>query len=500
MKGFTTMRRIKIAALLSALMMLASAGLASAQTPAVSTPFATSITYQNVGNAQAQVQFTFYNELGTQTPVVVNRDIAAGAGSSLFVGGLTGTEQLPSGFQGSAVLSANQPIVATLVQIAQPSSGPNASAVKNRPLSNGFNTSASSVLLATVLKNTFNTTSVFSVQNAETNSAIDVTVTLFDAVNPANPPITIPVANIPVGSAKYFNMGTLSQVTANQFNGSARVTAVRANSSTPANIVASVMELSTNSLSAKAFEGVTSGGPTIYMATALCDAFSDQQRTAYAVQNNGNASANVTVTYSNNTAVTAAIDPGKKRSFIACDDGIPAGFNGASTITAPGGNIVVIGKVYANPAKPGFETAFLGEQSGAPKLALPYVRWTSQANFDSGARQRTFIAIQNVGASTVNNVQVKYLDKNGSLVGTHTIASIAPGAKANSTAPQAAPDPNNVPIALLEFGTPDGNPGGGFGGAVVVEAPGSQLIAIGTVASKVGAIQVAESYNGIPIN
>ena len=487
------MLRFKVAALLGALMMLATSGLVSAQV-AYGTPFATSITYQNVGSGQANVQFQFYNEKSA-TPVTVSRQIAAGAGSSLFVGGLSGNEALPPAFKGSAVMSADQPVVATLVQIAQPSSSP----VKNRPLSNGFSSASSTVLLATVLKNKFNTTTVFSVQNAETNSAIDITLSLFDADNPANPPITLTETNIPIGAAKYYDMGSLSQVAAAVFNGSATVTAVRTGTSTPANIVASAMELSTTSLSAKAFEGVTSGGSKIFMATALCDAFSDHQRTAYAVQNNGTSAANVTVTYSNNTTANASIDPGKKRSFVACDDGAPVGFTGAATIEAPGGNIVVIGKAFAQPAIPGFETAFLGEQGGNPKLAMPYVRWTSQANFDAGTRQRTFLAIQNVGASAATNVAVKYLDKNGTAVGTHTIASIAAGAKANSNPTLAAADPNNPPTNLLEFGTPDGNPGGGFGGTVIIEATGGQLIGIARVASKVGATQVAEDYNGIPV-
>jgi hypothetical protein len=103
------MLRIKIAALVGALMMLATTGLASAQT-AYDTPFATSITFQNVGTGPANVQFSFYNEKAA-SPTVVNRnDIAAGSGSSLFVGGLSGGEALPPAFKGSAVLSANQPV------------------------------------------------------------------------------------------------------------------------------------------------------------------------------------------------------------------------------------------------------------------------------------------------------------------------------------------------------------------------------------------------------
>jgi hypothetical protein len=494
------MRRMKLATLLSGLMMLASTSLVSAQSTAYTTPFATSITYQNLGTQQAQVQFSFYNDDGAATQV--NRTIAAGAGSSLFVGGLEAGEALPAGFKGSAVLSANQPIVATLVQIAQPSSGPNASPVKNRPLSNGFSSAAPNVLLATVLKNKFRTTSVFSVQNAEANTGIDLRIQLFNADNTAAPPIVINETNIPAGAAKYYDMGTLPQITAAEFNGSATVEAFRTGTQTPAQIVGSVMELSTNSLSAKAFEGITGGAGRIFMPSALCDAFSDKQRTAYAVQNNGDAATTVTVRYASGQQVSREILPGAKSSFVACDDGVPVGTSTAATIESSGEEIVVIGKVFAQPAIPGFETAFLGEATGADRLALPYVRWTSQANFESGARQRTFIAIQNVGAAAVSGVQVQYLNAQGTVVGTHTLGNIPAGGKANSTPPDAAADPNNPPIQLLEFGTPDGNPTGlGFGGSVIIQAPeGSSLIAVARVASRVGPTQVAEDYNGIDAN
>lgn len=489
------MRRVKVAALLGAVMMLASSGLVSAQV-AYDTPFATSITYQNVSANEADVQFAFRNEKSS-TVINVNRKVPANAGSSLFVGGLQGSEKLPDGFQGSAVLSANQPIVATLVQIPQPGSSP----VKNRPLSNGFNSASSSVLLATVLKNKFNTTSVFSVQNAETNSPIDITVRLFDADNPQNPAIVVTETSIPVGAAKYFDMGKLGQVTANVFNGSATVTAVQSGGPTPANIVASVMELSTNSVAAKAFEGVTSGGTKIFMATALCDMFAQKQRTAYAVQNNGQAAANITVKYSNGINQTAAIDPGKKASMVACDaPGMTPGFSGAATIESVGADIVVIGKAFSQPATPGFETAFLGEKAGVAKMALPYVRWTNDAAYNAGGPQRTFIAIQNVGTAAATNVAVKYLDNVGNVLGTHTIASIAASAKANSTPVDATPTTPADAAKLLEFGTGKANANGAFGGSVIIEATGGQLIAIGRVASKTAdGIQVAEDFNGIPV-
>jgi hypothetical protein len=468
--------------ILAIILVLSSASLVSAQNPANATSFITSITYQNVGTAPATVSFQFFNEKSASA-TSVSRTLPAGAGSSLFVGGLTGSEALPASFLGSSVLSSNQPIVATLVQL------PQSTTVKNRPLSNGFSSATSSVLLATVLKNVFNTNSKFSIQNADTG-AIDITLNFFNADNPSAPAIVVTESNIPQGAAKYYDMATLGAISAATFNGSATVTAVRTGTTTPANIVGSVLELGLGGSAvndAKAFEGVTGGSRPIFMATALCNVFGGTN-TAYAVQNTGTSPANVTVTYSSGTNEAATLQPGTKKSFLGCTVN-PANFSGAATITSDV-DIVVIGKVFGG----NLATAFLGEKVGSPKLALPYVRWASDANFNSGERQRTFIAIQNVGTTAVNNVIVEYRDKNGTVVGTHTIASIAPGAKANSR----AIDAGNTP-QLIDFGGPEANPGGGFGGAVTIRADGAQLVAIARVQSKVGAVQVAEDYNGVAV-
>ena len=131
------MRRHQMVLMLSVVvLLLASVGLVSAET-GYDTKFASAITYQNVSGSAAHVVFNFYNEK-SGTSVQVERDLPAGAGSSLAVAGLSGAEALPANFMGSAVLSSDQPVVATLVQIPQP----NTSTVKNRPLSNGFSAGA----------------------------------------------------------------------------------------------------------------------------------------------------------------------------------------------------------------------------------------------------------------------------------------------------------------------------------------------------------------------
>jgi len=465
------------------LLLLASTGLVSAQT-GYETPFSTAITYQNVSSSAAQVQFRFYNEKSA-TYIEVNRDLAANAGASLSVGSLTGSEALPANFLGSAVLSSAEPVVATLVQIPQPSNG----AVRNRPLSNGFSMGSPQVLLATVLKSQFNTTSRFSIQNAA-NGAVDISLKFY-RVGETAPAAELTETNIPAGAAKYYDAGAIGGL-GGSFDGSAIVSAVNSGTTTAADIVGSVLELQTNNVGVRAFEGVpsTAAANTVYMATALCGVAGTTS--SYAVQNTSTSNAaNVTVTYSNGSTQTANISAGGKNSFNTCNAaGVSSGFSGAATITSVGAPIVVIGKVGGNNRY----TAFLGETSGSTKLALPYVRW-SNTKFDSGQYQRASIAIQNIGGATVNNVKVHYLNKVGAEVGVHTIASIASGAKANS-------NPTNAgsTIELTEFGNPEANPGGGFGGSAIVEGPaGSQLIAVVRISSNTPTGVVAEDYNGIAV-
>lgn len=490
------MRRvISLLAMITALLFASSSLTSSvnAQGSAYNTNFVTAITYQNVGSATANITFTFYPASGS--PISVPRTLAANAGASLNVG--TTTELSGFSGQGSAVISSDQPIVATIVQL------PQSTTVRNRPLSNGFssNDGSNSVLIATVLKNQFNQTTKFSVQNADTTS-VNVTVKFF-AVG-SSTPTHQETFSLNVGTARFFDAGTIGAL-GSSFNGSVVVEAT-------GKVVATAIEASVDSsYKVSAFEGVAQGSNTVYMPSALCNFGANQQRTAYAVQNSSNSNtANVTVTYkdlSNNTVATqgASIPPGAKASFLTCSaSGIPtSGFNGSAIITSTGAPIVAIGKVSANPSiAPSFGTAFIGASGGAQKLAAPYVRWT-QSRFDTnpGNRQRANIAIQNVGSGSSGTITVRYYDLNGVLIGTHTLGPIGPGQKANSNPISATLASGQTQDRLDEFGYV-----GGFGGSATIECAnsGCQIVAVIRISSANSATStanvVAEDYNAIPIN
>ncbi|MEM3485592.1 MAG: hypothetical protein QXI12_08230 [Candidatus Methanomethyliaceae archaeon] len=442
---------------------------------AYGTSFTTSITYQNVGTASANITILFYPEANSSPITITRPQLAPNAGTSIYVGGLS---EIASGFKGSAVIQSDQPLVATLVQIA-----PSGSSVKARPLSNAFPNGAAEVGVPTVLKNTFGTNSIVVIQNVDTVAA-DLTL---DFVPTSGSPIRITLNNLPAGAAKYYDLGQMSQL-GTSFNGALKVVAKKAGTSNPGSVVATSMELGTSDNRAYAFEGTVESGSKVYMPSALCKYTAAPQTTAYAVQNVSSVPVQVTVKYSsgaNDGPYT--IDAGGKRSFDGCAVNAP-GFIGSAVIEATGGNIVAIGKVYGG----GLYTAFLGFTSGASKVALPYIRYT-QSGWTNGTRQRAFIAIQNVGTSDLpaGAVSVKYYDKNGALVGTHTLGAIPVGGKVNSNA-------SMIGQAGNEFGYyPDGT----FGGSAVVEGPsGSQLAVVVRVATYVSPSETAgEDYTGIPI-
>ncbi|GAB4578512.1 MAG: hypothetical protein Fur0022_12470 [Anaerolineales bacterium] len=457
--------------------LLATLGVGLASAGAYDTSFTTSITYQNVGDGTATINLLFYDSPTSTSPITVPlSNLAAGAGSSVFVGSLGDVDP---GFEGTAIMQSDQPLLATLVQVPQGST-----TVKVRPLSNGFSSGGPTALIATVLKNTFDENVIISVQNIDTEQN-DVTVTFYDTA--ANDVHTITQANLEPGAGFYVDAGQISEL-GTSFNGSAVVTAVR-NDSTDGNIIASALDLKINGVGGLAFESVPSGGLTFYMPTALCNVFGGQN-TSYAIQNTSlDTATNVTVEYSSGDTETKTIGPGAKASFVACDvnDG---GFTGSAVVTSDTTAIIAVGKAYGA----GLSTGFMGAASGYESLALPYVRYTSDANYLAGTRQRVFIAIQNVGASDVSNVTVEYVDKNGAVVGTHTIASIAAGAKANSNASNAG---------LTEFGYYNDNT---FGGSVIITGPaGSQLVAIARVNTCTAnngttcTLLAGEDYNAMPV-
>ena len=254
------------------------------------------------------------------------------------------------------------------------------------------------------------------------------------------------------------------------------------------------MELQKFDVGARAFEGLGGGQEEFYMPSAMCD-FPIAWGVAnafFAIQNTDlNNSTNVTITYYKGDGSVAgtetkSVGPGAKTSFGTCAQADP-GFIGSAKVTSDTTDVIAMGKIEGM----GLSTAYVGIGQGSQQLALPYVRWATDANYDNGSQQRVFITIQNVGDSTITGpITVQYIDRDGAVAGTHTINTDLPsGSKATS---------NAVNAGLSEFGVY--NNGTAFGGGVIVTGPnGSELGAVARVQSRVPAtgLFAAEDYNGM---
>ncbi len=464
-------------------MLFSAFGVGTASAGAYETEFTTAVTYMNVGDAATTVlDLYFFADPADINPTMytIVGGAAQNAAGSLNIGTLDDTV-VGDGFQGSAYMQSDQPMLVTLVQLPQGST-----TVKNRALSNGFSAGAPTALIATVIKGLYNTNTIFSVQNAD-SEVNTVTITLYDTSATQQYQT---VQDIEPGAAYYVDAAAEAGIPAG-FNGSAVITAERAGGA-DGSIVANAMELEYGtSVGLKAFEGVASGAALLYMPSALCNVFGGTN-TAFAVQNTSLTTAtDVKVTYTDDLGVstnqTKTIQPGAKASFVGCD-AMGQGRYGSAIIESTATDIIAIGKAYGA----GMTTAFLGVAMGYDTVALPYVRYATTANYNVGNGQRTFITIQNVGDTTIiGDIVVQYVGPTGLVEGTHTItADLAVGAKATSNASMTAE-------GLTEFGI---YPGPIYGGAAIITGPaGCELAVVARVSSVFGTGFVSEDYNGQPV-
>ena len=369
---------------------------------------------------------------------------------------------LPNGFAGSAVVSANQPVSATFqgFDVTNPDI--------NRTLYTGFADGANTVYVPAVSNAYADQTSILAVQNIDSVPAT-VNILYFERFT-GGQSATV-TDTIPANSSHYYDSGSLpgGQQLPPPWSGAALI------QSTGGRVVAAVHQpyLSTNK--AVAFEGTASAGTTVYLPSALYLYAPQQQTTYIAVQNTQATPITVTITFYNKDGFVAGTVGGamqgyQKQSWNPGSAGIGAGYNGSAVVTATGPVAVVanIGSITD------VSLAYTGQASGTLRQALPYVRWAPDSDSKGW---RTYIAVMNVDASLPADITLRYYDTNGSLSHTATITNVAPNTKAN----------HNPSIFI-------GN--GLFIGTVEVQATRS-VIALVNAMTVDGSL--AESYTSLPI-
>lgn len=484
-------------------------GVVKAATGARDTAWVVSVTYQNVGTGTATIGVNFYPEGSATAIPYTPAPLNAGAAASFYIGSVSG---IGTGFKGNAVMSSNQPLIATVVQFHNNAAG---ETVKMRMLSNGF--TAADVSNAYLVPTALNTerTTVFSIQNIE-NATITATVKFYDTTGALT---STKAYDIVAGSSKFVDMDDAVETgVPDPFNGSALVTAVlKSDGVTAANVVVAISELYDAKFVGGNFEGVplSRASNKIYMATALCGNGGGKLQTYYAVQNANQTPAdslsfNVKYYRAADGVLVATdgpytLDPGVKKSIVTCSMAgtLGANFSGSAVIEAvdAADKLVVIGKAQpitgATADVADLFAIFMGEPQGYSKIALPFVRWANDANYNAagnlGGKQRTYIAIQNL-ETTAKKVDVIYKDKSGNTVATQTLT--IPGLSKGSSNASAAGAISGAGMITGEFGYyTDATSGGG----VIIQAhadnPTAKFIAIARCQNP-GA---GEDYNAVSI-
>jgi hypothetical protein len=462
-----------MSSLLLIVLLASSVSAALAADNAYATNYVTSITYMNVGTDAANLSVTFYNAAdGTTTDYpLLNSNLSAvtipvKASSSIAVSAVS---SFASTWKGGAVISSNQPLIATMVQVSSDA------VIKVRPVSNGFQSTDGSgtIIVPTVMKACFNDklTTRFNVQNVGIGSnTATVTIkwpngdTAYTVTSPSLAPGAVYGVDLGALSNPTSPTSTYTVPTGCLFNGSAVITST-------GSMVASALETSTINKYANSFEGfkgTTADGATkIYMPSAMCSVnYGDgEQSSAYAIQNLAATATTVSIAFTSQVrtngalvgspatnTVTLEIAANSKASVPGCDSlknsvgnkniaggtGMPASSVGSAVITATGGNIVAISKVIGA----GLTTATPGIMSGGTTVNVPFVRYSdkcyvptvSNAVCRSASRQRTLFAVQNVGNAAAAVTMTLYNQK-GETVATYITPSTIPAGGKVSLSP-----------------------------------------------------------------
>jgi hypothetical protein len=442
---------------------------------ATNAAWTSSVTYYTPSATGGTLMVEYYAE-GSATPVQAPAiTLEPHAAGSLFIGSVAG---LPDSFAGSAVLSADVPIIATNVQFA---SGGQANEY-GRLLYAGFQPedADATFYIPTFLYQKFGSSSLMGVQNVE-DSQITANVKVY-SVGSTTPTVDQDY-DIPSLSSEILAAGDLGLSPG--FNGSVVISAT-------GSVVASAQETDDIGRGAYAFEGVANGASTYYMATMLCDVFGGQ-KSYYAIQNAGSITATTSITFYDTAGSVVATMPatdigvGNKMSVNPCNEGVPAGTSGSAVIQSTGAPVIAMGKVKAPN---GMATAFVGQSVGHTKVAAPYIRWAA----DDASEWRAYVAVMNVGSADATNVVANYYDGSGSLQGSETLGSggspLGQFIKANTNASTAG---------ALDI---DGNFGiNPYGGAVEIESDQPVVVVVRLTKSvSLGATtKFAEDYNAVSV-
>lgn len=379
----------------------------------------TGIQLQNVGGTQANVSINSYQSSTGNAPIGKSVTIPLNGSTTLLPQDLN----LSSGFQGSAVVSSDQPLNAIVNVTNRQAAGNGVAGGLAAAQYQGVNAPATELRFPLVKRNHFGKTTTFSIQNAGTIAAT-ATATFkvqagdFAFTTPAIEPgrmviINPAAAGVPEGNG--VSVGSLTVTSSQPLAG----VVSEHGTENPAQLLQST----------RAF--APADGNTKAYAPIIKNEFFNRF-TGLQVQNVSNATIDVTVAYKGGAGSCAGqsytnsktgLAAGAAHTFVhltgQAGNTMPAGCLASATITATGGNIVAI----VNEA---FIGSFLsGGGNGGRQEATTYSAFAASAATttvkaplykENSYNKGTGLQVQNVGTASATNVVITFVGSGGTYV------------------------------------------------------------------------------------
>jgi len=387
---------------------------------------------QNVGPSQATVNVTLYDSASAST-FSTDVLIDPGASTTLIPTAWAG---LTAGFQGSGVVSSNQPVKAITNVTNQPAGSFGTAGGTAAAQYQGTEASATTLYFPLAKHNWFGETTAYYIQNAGTSSATAQVVFRTDdggvynfttpAIDPGKMAVVLPsdagVPNGPSNNATRVNIGSASVTSAQPLAGTVLEFRV-------AEVTATVLK-GTRSLTSSDFDSKA------YAPVAKNSWFG--RFTGIQVQNVSGASINFTITYkgtggtcNGQTIVDThtGLAPNTSKTFVnlAGQSALPANCLAAATIEGTGDFVAIVNEAnLSGSSSAGITYYALPNGAATTKVSAPLFK-DGFYNFSTG------LQIQNVGAAAATNVVATFACKGGNGAATpftavSTPKTIQPGA------------------------------------------------------------------------
>lgn len=342
------MKRLLYVMVIAALVLVVPVGVAGAQTKN------TAFQIQNLSASVANISIAYYDSAGNEV-VAAREATTIPANSSIMRAQATNTN-LPSGFNGSVVVSSDQPVAAIVNEDTV------VGALHYQGAYNGGSSGMASAYLPVALKSYFNYGTEISVQNAG-SSSITGTVKYFDGAGAEVAAARQAFGPLAAGAATRLSQGSNAGLPAS-FAGSAVVEA-------GGPIVTVVNQDNATAKMEQTYNGFGAGATTLYLPVTMYRYYGFD--TAFQIQNIGGSTTNIVATFSDGMVITKTnIAPRAAAMFVQSSEGHAASFLGSAKITNTAGQNLV-GIVNQQNATTGKASSYNAFTAAATTFVLPAV-------------------------------------------------------------------------------------------------------------------------------